>query len=718
MASDADTKEIREAYTDDDALWAKIREARKEDVRALTPDSTWDEKDRRAREAAGRPCLSFDELSQYVNQLVNDARETKRAIEVNPQGDETSETQARFIGALIRQIEYRSNAQLAYTQMFEDAAQGGYGFLRIVPRYIQAKVSQPSARSFDQELIIQPIHNPDLVTPGYFTRPDFADCKRLWIHESYTHEDFKAQFGANKLKDVSSAIRLAGPRWMDAKRVWVRELWEVKSRPKELALLPHPQNPEQGPPMAVWVETIPEKDRASVLKGALKRRTVDQPYVCQTITNGVEILEKNENWPGQWIPVVGCVGKVIWIEDERQILSLIRNAKGPQQLYNYYRTSEAEMVGMTPKFPWFYYEGTLNPDNEDKLHRANHEPIAAVKIKGLPEGWNPSWGPPPVPQRNPYEPPIQAFEMGAESTRRAIQSATGTGFLPTDAQRQNQKSGVALREISTSAQKGAFHFVDHYEHAIRRVGEILVDLIPSYYDSARDIFVRTTDDQPIQVRINDPNTPAPAPFAPKDAEPAPLLATTGEYDITISTGPSYDSERQKASDFADQVVTAKPETFQMFADLIFKLKNLGPIGDKMAERAFAMLPPQLQQLEKGQQPPPPEVLQLQQQLQQAQQALQQMQRMIETEQIKGQTQIQIKQLDAQVRLALEQLKGDQKREQQAAQVAADIESREDEQAHEMALAGADAAQAEADAARAARDARLSGLLNGAPSPPS
>src|SRR5678816_1239884 len=90
------------------------------------------------------------------------------------------------------------------------------------------------------------------------------------------------------------------------------------------------------------------------------------------------------------------------------------------------------------------------------------------------------------PQRNPFEPAIQALEVGAEAARRAIQAAMGVTFLPTQAQRHNEKSGVALKQIESSGQKGSFHFVDHYEAMIQEIGVKVEDLMDKILDNARD----------------------------------------------------------------------------------------------------------------------------------------------------------------------------------------------------------------------------------------
>jgi hypothetical protein len=257
--------------------------------------------------------------------------------------------------------------------------------------------------------------------------------------------------------------------------------------------------------------------------------------------------------------------------------------------------------------------------------------------------------------------------------------------------------------------KGAYHMVDNYQHAIRRVGVILVDLIPHYYDAARAVHVRGADDKTQQVTINAPDQAAPKPYGGKPI----ILSKDQEFDVTIATGPSYATERDKASEFADQLVQARPEVFGLIGGDVVRLKNLGPIGDKIAEILDAMAPPAVQQLRNGQQPLPPQAQQAMMQLQQAQQMIQQLQKVIETDQIKESAKTEretaLAEIDAQVRMALEQLKGQQQIERLRVQVASDIEKREDEQAHDVAMAGADASKTARQAtAMAATRAPLGG----------
>lgn len=637
-------KEMRDRYDYARHEWQEIRDEGAIDMRAVA-GNPWTDKDRRAREDANRPCLSLDELGQYVNQLINEVRQHKRAIQVTPKGFGANENTARIRAELIRQIEYESNAQQAYTTMFENTVQRSYGYLRIKPKYVDD-------RSFDQELLIEPIVNPDTVTidPDAM-KADGSDMRYAFVTETWTHQEFKRKFPKAKVRDFDPDMATEAPNWLKERTIQVGEYWTIETSKQTLLLM----QPAQGQPVAVFEKELKQPEYAPLLESAqiLKEREVDVAQVKQYLTNGLEILERHD-WPGKFIPIVCCFGKVLWVDDgggaKRRMLSLIRLARAPYMLYCYYRTCEAELVGMTPKFPYFAYEGQLSAIEQTNIEKSLHEPVALVKVRPTVDGLPATAGPLPFPQRQPYEPPIQALETGAEAARRAIQAAMGTMPLPTQGQRRNEKSGVALKEIEQSSQQGSYHFIDHYDEAITRTGAILDDLLEHYYDAARDVTVRSQADETRVVRINDPTTPD-----PETGQPAEL---TGRHDITLSTGPAYDSEREAASEFAD-LLAQNPNIFPIIGDLVVKLKNLGPIGDEIAERLAALLPPQVQALKQAKGLTPEMLMS---QLQQAMQMIDALSKelnaktqVIETDQVKAQQQVAIEQLKQQTDAAKLQL---------------------------------------------------------------
>jgi hypothetical protein len=79
--------------------------------------------------------LNLDQLSQYRNQVENTVRQNKRGVKASPAGNGADQKTADFRANRIREIEYQSHAQEAYSQAFSDCLTRSYGFARIVAEY-------------------------------------------------------------------------------------------------------------------------------------------------------------------------------------------------------------------------------------------------------------------------------------------------------------------------------------------------------------------------------------------------------------------------------------------------------------------------------------------------------------------------------------------------------------------------------------------------------
>lgn len=615
--------EVRARYPVAEQAWSTIREEGRKDIRYVAGD-LWEPEELSQR--AGRPNLAFDEIGQYVNQLINEVRLNKRAIKVTSKetrpggmGDKLAEVRAN----LIRQIEYQSNAQqCAYMTMFESAAQRSYGWLRIKARFV-------SERGWDQELVIEEIANPEMVLPdAEHLAVEGSDLDHLFYCEAYRHDEFTRRFGEKvEIRSFNSDVIAESGKLITEKHVTVAEYWFKRKQMRELLLL---QSGE-----AVY--------RDELSKGAnpviVKKRQVETSEVWQCITNGVEVLEKPTRWPGKDIPFVPCYGKQLFVHSgegsERRILSQVRHARGPAKAYVFARSTQIELVARTPKVPAIGYEGQF-AGHENEWNDAHVKPRAFLEVKARTTATGPDLL--PIPQANPYDAaPVERLEVVAEGFRRAVQAAMGTSPLPTSAQRRNEKSGKALQQIEESGQKGSFHFVDHYEASIRRTGEILNDLIPHYYDAPRDVTLRKPDDSPVQVRLNDPTW-----MDPDTQKPTLLSMKDGTFDVTISTGPAFDSQREAESEFADLLL--QTPFANLIADLAIRLKNLGPVGEEIADR---LTPPQFRKPKDGK----VDVTLLQQQLVDAKEYIDTLTKQVESltdeiksDQVKGKVQIELQKM--------------------------------------------------------------------------
>ncbi len=575
--------------------WKDIRQEAQTDMDYYS-GNPWPEGERKRREDAGRPCLVMDELSQYINALVNDIRQNKRAIKVVPRGYGANDKTAELRGDLIREIEYKSNAQSAYACGFENQCARSYGGWKIVRRYVNEK-------SFDQEIRIVRIPNPDCSYPDPDCKEaDYSDAKYWFLLDLIPRKEYKNKYPKAKITDFNGDHIKTAPNWIKEDQIQIAEYWRVEEEERELLEVEGPDKK----PLSMFEDEIPEK---MAIK-ELNRRTVKQRKIMQYITNGVEILEKNKE-PGNYIPIVWLTGKELYVSADsgprRILMSFIRLARDPQMLVNYYRTCEAELVGMTPKTPWVGVTGQFH--NPETWQSANTTPVAFLEydIKTEQGGEQVL----PAPSRPAYAPMIQPLEMGAESARRAVQAAMGLSALPTNAQRLNDKSGVALQQIDANEDRGSFHFIDNYEMALEYSGRIINNLIPYVYDAPREIGIRKQDDSHTTVKVNQR-------FTNDNGEEEMNDLTSGEHEVTISTGPSFQSEREQANEFVEAMIPnleqlpLDPQTKSKLMSLLIKLKNVGPIGDEMVK---LLSPDQTEQ-------------QQQQALQQAQQSAAQYQQMV------------------------------------------------------------------------------------------
>lgn len=569
-------QEIRENFIYYTEAWRDIREEAQVDMRYVSGDP-WDPKDRKFREDNERPCMTWDELSPYINQLINDPRQNKRAIKVSPIGSGANDKTAELRGDIIRGIEYSSKAQSAYTTGFQGAAERSYGYWRVGKRYINPTVKAGSVDAFNQELYIGRIPNPDCVLfDPNFKEVDCSDAMGCFVTDIMRLDDFKRKWPKAKVQGFDPDQQQLAPEWIKEKEIMVAEYWRVTIEKQKLYLVG-----DKDAPVAMYEDELPGNFDTSK---AIRQREIERRVVTQYITNGVEVLDE-EKIEIPWIPIVGCFGKEIYVNEgagsKRKLISLVRMARDPFMAYCFYRSQEAEEAGMTPKVPYMALEGQIS-GREAEWESANKVPRAVLQYKEVVTQGGQSFVTPPT--RQPFQPNFQAYEIACEAARRAIMTAMSGSNLPTSAQRQNQKSGKALQEIDQQESRGTFHFIDNYNFALEQTGRILDAWIPYVYDTKREIGIRKADESHHVIRINDPDNLN----AKQEAEV--YDATAGEHSVTISTGPSYESQRDEASQFVDVLVgnieamaqLLPPGAAAKLVSLGIKLKQIGPIGDEMA----------------------------------------------------------------------------------------------------------------------------------------
>ena len=303
-------KEIRDEFKYYQSEWSDVLREGRKDMRYVAGDP-WDPKEKQARVDADRPTLALDELSQYVNQLINDPRQNKRAIKIDPKGAGATDQTAELRANIIRDIEYNSRAQAAYTTGFQGAVERSYGYWRVGARYKYQNVDfddPADVRLLEQVLYIGRIPNPDTVLfhPN-FIEMDASDSMGCFVTDRMRRDDFKRKYPKAELTDFTPDMMKIAPEWIDAKDITVAEYWKVSIEQKKLLLV---DDEKQGA-IAFYEDELPkgfDKKRIS------RERTIEKRIVTQRITNGVEVLEETEI-PIPWIPIVPVFGKEIYVDE-------------------------------------------------------------------------------------------------------------------------------------------------------------------------------------------------------------------------------------------------------------------------------------------------------------------------------------------------------------------------------------------------------------------
>jgi len=154
--------------------------------------------------------------------------------------------------------------------------------------------------------------------------------------------------------------------------------------------------------------------------------------------------------------------------------------------------------------------------------------------------------------------------------------------------RSNEKSGLAISRRAEQGQIVNFNFPDNMAKAKQLTVTVINDIIPYYYDTERTVRVLGVDGAEEYVRINT------AGVDPESGEPVLLNdLTRGKYDVTVTVGPSFATQRQEAAETYTQMAPQDPLLMTTAADLVYKALDL-PYSDQIAERRRAMLPPQIQ----------------------------------------------------------------------------------------------------------------------------
>ena len=151
----------------------------------------------------------------------------------------------------------------------------------------------------------------------------------------------------------------------------------------------------------------------------------------------MQVLEEGE-WAGRYIPIIPVYGQSTIVQGKHKKFGLVRMAKDPQRMYNYWSTAMTETVALAPKAKWLLAEGQ-DEGHENEWAMANIKAMPVLRYKQTDIEGRPA----PAPTRLQPEPPPAGIMTNLQALNNDLQAVVGIfdpSQLPT-----GMMSGKALQ---------------------------------------------------------------------------------------------------------------------------------------------------------------------------------------------------------------------------------------------------------------------------------
>ena len=577
-----------------------------EDLKFAAGDQ-WPVEIQNSRVLEARPCLTVNKVDAYCRQLTNQMRQQRPRIKVHGMNTESDARMAEILQGICRHIETQSDADQAYDKAGDFAVRMGWGYWRVTTDYVRED-------SFDQEIYIKAIDNPFTV---YFdpnsVAPDGSDAETVLITTVISKDNFRKMY-PNAETEQGFTMRGTGdtnPEWVMKEDIRIAEYFYTERKSIKVHLL------SDG--SSVKSADLPPKE---VLETAgitiIETRNSFEKQIKWCKLTSMEVLEESD-WAGKYIPIIPVFGQETVVENKKKKFGIVRMAKDPQRMYNFWQTSLTESVALAPKAKWLLAEGQ-DEGHENEWAQANIKSMPVLRYKQTDIDGRPA----PVPVRLQPEPPPAGIMAAAQSMTTDLMQVVGI-FDPSQLP-QGNISGKALQGQQQQVDMTNFHYYDNLTRSIRQTGRIILDLVPKIYDRERVLRIIGDDGKPEILTINQ--------YGQDEEGITKILndVTVGQYDIVMDTGPGYNSKRQEAVDSMMALFAADPSLIQQAGDLLVRNMDF-PGAETIADRLAVNNP--LAKIDDKSKVPPRlqmELQQLQAQNQQAQQAIQQLQMVIQQRQ--------------------------------------------------------------------------------------
>jgi hypothetical protein len=328
--------------------------------------------------------------------------------------------------------------------------------------------------TFDMDVKIQRVANPFTVYGDpHSTAADASDWNRAFVTEMIPNAEFERRYKGADRSDWNGK-ESHEQQWFNEDATRIAEWWQREEVKRKIVLLSDGHVLDAGQ----YQENKAIFDAEGLSVQA--EREAFGYRVTQRIVSGTEVLETTA-WAGRYIPICPVYGNEVNIEGRRHFRSLIRDAKDPQRMFNFWRTSSTELVALAPKAPFIGRKGAFNSDR-GRWQTANVKSHAFLEYDGQ-----------EMPQRQGFAGVPAGAIQEALNAADDMKAITGLYDASLGA-RSNETSGVAIRNRKIEGDTSTFHFIDNLSRGIRYGGRVQINRYRNRLNVFRNVVgIRITD---------------------------------------------------------------------------------------------------------------------------------------------------------------------------------------------------------------------------------
>jgi len=612
-----DESEVLKSAREDLVLWDGYNGENavrgKDDMNFLLRDQ-WSAVERSEFSRLFKPAMTFNKLYDTTKKVVGEQRKNKPDLMVRSLTGNATQEQIDLRADLVRTISYQSQNDLVYQTAFKQALMMGFGAFEICLDYENPKsfnqiikfdiITDPTRTSFD----------PTALKPH---KGDGNFCSRQYV---YTKEEFYATY-----PHITNAVSYSDPRslldfqWETRDTIVVCKYTRKEWFPLKVLLLTNGQT--------VTVDEWEAMQRDFALKRQLAESSqvvgdlilgdipeihaerMSRDYVIrQYLLTQNQIIEYND-WPSKYLPIIYVDGDSNFINGQQYTRSFIHEAKDAQKFVNYVGSEVAAEIKNRRREQWMGTPDNIvgneqmwrNPELQHGILIARPDPKTGAMPQKLP-AWELS------------QTLLTQYQRGCQDIREIL------GFSETEALQGRDMSGKARRERKLEGSMSAYVYFDNLNQAIEQGGRVVLDLLPVVVGAhERHMIISKADGKSQSITLNK--------VIGQDEDGNYIrenMLDDGNYEVEISTGPSFAVQKDVSLEFMEKTMAANPNVFPLIADLWAGQLDVQQMPT-IVERLKNLVPPEILAKESGEEPPPPkpnpQELLIQQQMQMQQQQL-------------------------------------------------------------------------------------------------